>query len=298
MTTRALIAIRPLLPEKGYIFALLVVTIWTGFILISRAGGIGQLTAWDLIAIRYGTSGLVVLPLWLLVARTKLWDRRIVVLGLFGGVAYGCLAFAGFKLTTAAHAAVLLPGLMPFFVALTANLLLKEKLSERQKVGLLVIGIGVSCLAMDVFDAGGGHLWGDLLMISASICWSIYSVLVRRWAVAPWAATCGVTLVTCIAFLPIYVVALPKHIMSASWQELALQAVYQGVIASTIQMVLYVRTVALIGPTRLGTMMALIPALAGVAAVPVLNEPLTAWVMAGLVFVCVGAWWSNRAKRG
>ena len=92
------------------------------------------------------------------------------------------------------------------------------------------------------------------------------------------------------------VLALPKGIADASWSMLALQAGYQGVVAMIVAMMLYVYAVSTLGPGRVGTLMALVPPLAGLAAAPVLGEPLTGWLAAGLTLVGVGAYLGNRVE--
>lgn len=281
-------------PLKGCLYAALVVAIWTGFIVVSRAGGISPLTAWDVIAVRYATAAAILLPFWWFRRRIALVSGRLVLLAAVGGLGYATLAFAGFKLAPAAHAAVLLPGLLPFAIALSAWVLLGEVPSANRVVGLLVIASGVVSLVTDSFAGNLAVPQGDLLMVGASICWACFTVLLRRWAVSPWDATIGVTLLTAFVYLPTYLIALPKQMASAAWSDIAIQAVYQGLIATIIQMVLYVRAIALIGPTRLGMLMALVPGLAGIAAVPLLNEPLSPSAFVGLVLVCLGAWLGNR----
>jgi drug/metabolite transporter (DMT)-like permease len=41
-------------------------------------------------------------------------------------------------------------------------------------------------------------------------------------------------------------------------------------------------------------MVALVPVMAGLAAVPLLGEPLTVWLVGGLALVSAGAFWSAR----
>ena len=65
MTSFASPAERAHPPALGYVYATLVVAIWTGFILVSRAGGVSMLTPWDVIAIRYATAAALLLPLLL-----------------------------------------------------------------------------------------------------------------------------------------------------------------------------------------------------------------------------------------
>lgn len=282
------------IPLRGYVYAALIVVIWAGFILISRVGGISPLTSWDVIAIRYATAATVILPFWWFRHRVNLLQRRMFLLASLGGLGYAILAFTSFKTAPAAHAAVLLPGLLPFSIAISALVLIGEVPSANRVTGLIIIATGVACLAVDVFDHKVGVLRGDMFMVGASFFWASYTVLIRRWAVSPWDAMIGVTLLTAFVYLPIYLTILPKHWQVATWANIATQAIYQGIIATIIQMVLYVRTIELIGPTRLGVLMAFVPVLAGVAAVPILKESLSSWVLIGLVLVGVGAWLGNR----
>ena len=279
---------------KGYLLAGIIVLIWTGFILVSRVGGISQLTSWDLIAVRYATAAALLLPIWWFKRRRPLFTQKLMLLAMLGGLIYAVLAFAAFKITSAAHAAILLPGLQPFTVTVIAWLLLNETPNANRVTGLFIVGLGVACLVMDAIQTSVAVFYGDLLMLAASICWSCYSVLLRRWSVTPWDATIAVTLLTALVYLPVYLLALPKHVMAASWSDIVIQAIYQGIVATIIQMVLYVRTIELIGPTRLGLLMALIPGLAGLAAVPLLHEPLSLWTFTGLILVGLGAWIGNR----
>ncbi len=277
-------------PIKGYLFASLVVAIWSGFIVVSRAGGRSPLTAWDVVAIRYAAAVVFLLPVWVRRGAARRFDARMTVLALVGGLGYSLLVFAGFKRAPAADAALLLPGLLPFTIALAARWLLDETPGRGRRVGLGFIAAAAACLAVDARHSGRHLLDGDLLLVGASIAWAVYSVLLRRWRVSPWDATIGVAVLTLGAYAPVYLLFLPKAIVSAPWSDILLQAVYQGLIATVVQMLLYVRTLALIGPTRLGLLMALVPGIAAVAAVPLLGESLTAGQVAGLLLAGIGAW--------
>lgn len=272
----------------------MVVAIWSGFILVSRIGGASAMTAWDLFAIRYVTAAAILIPVWRYRRRPALLDGRMLALTAIGGLAYGLLAFSGFKRSPATHAAILLPGLLPFAIAIAARVLLGERLGAGRWVGLGLIGAGVASLASEVFSGNPASLSGDLLLVAASACWAVYTVLLRRWAVAPLDATVAVTLQTALLYLPVYALALPRSLASVPWPEILLQAFYQGVLASIVQMLLYVRVISLLGPTRLGALMALVPVVAGLLALPLLGESLTAEILAGLVLVSAGAWQANR----
>ncbi|WP_025916844.1 DMT family transporter [Herminiimonas sp. CN] len=283
----------------GYLAAAGTVAIWTGFILISRMGGKTALTAYDVMALRLGTASLLLLP-FLRGMPDRAWrDRRLWTLALLGGVAYCVLVYAGFKLAPAAHAAILLPGMQPFLVAGAAFLLHGERLTPARCWGLLVIAAGVACVAVPYLGGGWSPalLYGDLLIFAASIVWALYSVLVKRWHYGPWILTRFVTLGSALLYLPVYLLFLPKQLAAVPLSTLLLQGLYQGIGPTILAMLLFLKAVSILGPVRVGALIALVPVLAGVAAAPLLNEALTAWLLGGLVCVSLGALIAARPGR-
>lgn len=274
---------------QGMLFASLAVAIWAGFILVSRAAGVSPLTPWDVIALRYGTAALAFLALcsW-----RKQWpplNWRMFAIAMSGGLGYAALVYSGFRLAPAAHAAILLPGLMPFTIALLAAWLCAEAIHRVRAIGLALVALGVVCLGVDTFSAHALAWQGDLLMVLASCSWSLCVVLARRWGVVAWDVASGVVLISAAVFLPIYLLWLPSQISTTAVNFIALQVLYQGILASVVQMLLFFRAVSLIGPSRVGMLMALVPVIAGVAAVPILGETLSAYLLAGLLLVAAGA---------
>lgn len=283
----------------GYLAAAGTVAIWTGFILISRLGGKTALTAYDVMALRLGTASLLLLP-FLKGMPERAWrDRRLWTLALLGGVIYCVLVYTGFKLAPAAHAAILLPGLQPFLVAAAAYLLSGEKPTPARWRGLLVIAAGVLCVAVPYLNGGwsAALLYGDLLILAASVAWALYSVLVKRWHYSPWTLTRFVTLASALAYLPVYLLFLPKQLAAVPLSTLLLQGLYQGIGPTILAMLLFLKAVSILGPVRVGALIALVPVLAGVAAGPLLHEPLTVWLLGGLVCVSLGALIAARPGR-
>jgi len=278
---------------RGYGLAAVIIVIWTGFMLVSRLGGTGALTPFDVAAIRMGTAGLIVLPLWLRAGRASLLDGKVMALTLTGGLGYTLLTFSGFRLAPAAHAGILLPGFQPLAMAFCAWVVMGERPSAQRWAGISVIVAGAATLGYSVFRQGVETLGGDSSFVIASFCWALYTVLARRWKISPWEVTINVAMLAAMVYLPIYLVALPKTIAQASLGEIALQAAYQGVLAAVIQMVIYMRAVELLGPSRMGVLVALVPPLAAAAAVPVLHEPVTPLVIVSLLLVSAGVFVGN-----
>jgi drug/metabolite transporter (DMT)-like permease len=271
--------------RQGLIAGLLAVACWAGFVLVSRAGGRSPLTPWDIMAIRFGVGSLLLLPflrpgrLW--------WNLRGLTLALVGGIGYGLAVYQGFRLTSAVHAAVMLPGLIPFGAALFAALILGDRPSLLRWLGLLAIAVGGALMLAST--GGHGDPAGDLWLVAAVLCWSLYTVLARRWQVPAWTGAITTALWSAALFLPVYVLWLPGNLAAATTGDILLQCVYQGLIATVVAMLLYLRAVSSIGPSAMGALMALVPVISGLLAVPVLGESLSGVEAIALVVASAGA---------
>ena len=228
--------------RNGYIFGFITVSLWAGFVLLSRTAEANGLNGFDLTALRFGTAALFLLPAWLFWHRVALFDRLAEIAGEYLGV----------------------------------------------------IGLGVLCLG--VYSIGNLHQsWpGDLLLISSSCLWGLYTVLVKRWGKTPWDITIGVALLSAIIYLPFYWLFLPKGLFTAPWHAILLQAFFQGVLVVIVAMLCFMQAMARLGPTRLGAVMATVPAFAGIGAVVLLGEPFSWLLVAGLLLTCSGAWLGSR----
>ena len=121
--------------RSGLIAVFFTICIWTGFILVSRYGGKGILTGWDVTALRFGVGALIAV---FFLSRVKLPPYKVIFLfSTFGGVGYAIAVYVAFRLAPAAHAAVLLPGALPFAIAVIAWLWLRQKPSPAQRIALV-----------------------------------------------------------------------------------------------------------------------------------------------------------------
>lgn len=278
---------------KGYLCALAAVLIWSGFILVSRMGGISPLTAYDIIAIRYVSCASFVFPLWLFWRRFNLVQPKLIICSFIGGLGYALCAFNGFKSTPASHAAVLLPGLLPISIALISTLLNKERYSGLKWLGIMMISVSIMVLFWYEFQKTGSLSTGHGLLVVAAVCWATFSVLINRWKISPWEATVSLAVITCVVYTPIYLMYLPKNISIDLLPDIGIQIVYQGFLATIVQLLFYVRAVQLIGAANMGSMMAIVPILAGFSAIYIFDERLSAELVFALLGVSLGVWIAN-----
>ena len=301
----------PLSPRTvGALAAVVTVTLWTGFIIAGRASAAHTLTPFDLALLRLGGAALVLLPwgLWLtrrgalahghgsLLGLSPLPLKETALTGLFGGLLYSVLCYAGFFYAPAAHGSVLMPGSLPLWAGFLAVPLLGERLTRTRAVALACIALGGAVVggAGLLAPTGGGAVWkGDLIFVCAAFCWSMYSVLARRFALAPVPATIAITAFGLLCYLPVFVLGtragwLPSHLAQAPWAEIAAQALFQGVGVVAVAGITYVAMIQAFGPVRTTMLTALVPGLSALGAVALLGEPLGWNLVAGLVLVTGG----------
>ncbi|MCC2606379.1 DMT family transporter [Planctobacterium marinum] len=278
----------------GYIMAAIVISIWSGFIVVSRYGATNALLNYDLIALRYGVATLVSIPVWwFFSARINFFHYRYLLLALFGGLCYAFCAFSAFALAPANHAAVFLPGFMPVAISLCIWLILGTRVQGKQLIALGIISAGIVLLALNTLTVSADTLRGDLLFMGAAFSWGVFNALLKKWHPDPYATVAAVSLFTSVVYLPLFLMYLPSNLGSAPDAEIWLQAGYQGVLAAVVQLLLYVKAAKTIGANNMAVTMAFVPVLAALLAVPVLQEQITVFIAVSLLCVTGGAIYGN-----
>lgn len=276
----------------GYVYAAGVVVIWAGFSLLSRFSarnvtGTG-LTPWDLGALRFGVAFVAAAGLWAAGIGRGVPPRRGLAMALLGA-GFALPAYLGFRFAPAAHGALIMSGTLPFLVAAASWPVLRERWSRGKLVSLGLLLAGLLLVAAEGYwhgHAPPGAWRGDLLFLLAGSSWAVFTVLTRLWRPRPGQAVVSVGLWCGALFLPLWWLALPSHLGQAAAGEVAVQAVFQGVVAVLLSLWLFTRALERLGPERLTAVTALVPGIAALAAVPLLGEGLGLLTVVGLAAVC------------
>jgi drug/metabolite transporter (DMT)-like permease len=264
------------------------------------------MTPFDIAYARIIGAAAILLPWgWWIVRKEKLQGwlgispyplRMTALVGAFGGLGYALLAYGGFVFAPATHASVLLPGSLPLWTTLVAIWLLHDKPSRARAMGLACILVGDLLVGgsslLHAFD--GGEVWkGDLLFMCGALCWSFYSVLVRRHGLPAVKATIAITCFAAMVYLPIYTGLLVAGLAgsklgAAPWSEIVFNMLFQGVGSVVISGITFTKMVQHFGPVRSTMITALVPGLSALGAVLFLNEPMHWNLLAGLALVTLG----------
>lgn len=275
---------------KGLLAALVVVICWSGFNIVSRFGAKGIFTPFDLAAMRFGVSGLLTLPLFIKFVPYKDWPKYMA-LSLFGGLGYGLFVYSGFSFAPSAHAGVFVNGGIPFWTVIIVAILSGFRLSRHTLIALLISTCGLVMIAFDslVNHQIAGQWRGDLLFLSAALCWAIFGVLIRRWHIKPLWGICGIATFALLCYMPVYLLWLPKGIESAPWPDLMLQAIYQGMVAALLAAGMFSYATHKIGACEASMMLALVPGFSAIGGYFILAESLSWVVILGIAVVSFGA---------
>lgn len=275
---------------KGLLAALVVVVCWSGFNIVSRFGAKGIFTPFDLAALRFGVSGLIMLPFFIRLIPVRDWPRYMVI-SLLGGGGYALFVYSGFSFAPSAHAGVFVNGGIPFWTVILVGILAGFRLPRHTLVALVISTGGLVMIAFDslVNHQMAGQWRGDLLFLTAALCWAVFGILIRRWQIKPLYAICGIATFAMVFYLPVYALWLPKGLLNAGWGDIALQAVYQGVVAALVAAGMFSYATHKIGSCEASMMLALVPAFSAIGGYFILGEDLSWVVILGIVVVSVGA---------
>lgn len=283
---------RNVIPDTawGLLAGLFVVLVWSGFNIVSRFGATAAFTPFDIAALRFGVSGAIALPLFLRYVPRQDWPRH-AVLALFGGLGYGILVYSGFAFAPSAHAGVFVNGGIPFWTIVIMAVMTQFRIPRQTVAALVLTTCGLLLIGFESLFATAreGEWIGDLLFLSAALVWAVFGLLLRRWQIRPQLGILGIATFSALAYLPVYVLWLPGNLGEASWGAIALQGVYQGILAALVAAGLYSYAVQKVGAGEASMMLALVPAVTAIGGVLILDEHLGLSTIVGIVVVSVGA---------
>jgi drug/metabolite transporter (DMT)-like permease len=78
------------------------------------------------------------------------------------------------------------------------------------------------------------------------------------------------------------------HLAAAPWREVAIQAVFQGVLSAVVALLLYTSAVKMLGAARGAVFAALVPSFSLLIAIPLLHERPTELQVLGVLLVTAG----------
>ncbi len=256
----------------GLVASVVVVVIWSGWVVLSRTGMTGAFSVWDLGVLRFGTAAVIVLPL-------LLWRRRpfgaifapnVMLPALFGGSAYALFSFAALTQSPALNAGVVVNGLIPIATICLISVFSRRRPRYRElAISLLII------FANFLLLRGAFIPWGAYVMfVIAAFSLAFYFVAVSIWNLDPEVFFYAVPIINTIFIIPCWLLFDGK--IEAEPGDIILQAAYQGVLVTIGAVTLLTFALHRIGSVMVAVIMSGVPAVTAVLAYGLLGEAITA----------------------
>ena len=278
---------------------LLTTLIWGGNFTISKLA-LREIPPLQFTAIRFVAGSLVLAIVLLRLDRLR-WPPAgmgwpLIILGLIGNTLYQLCFIHGLFRTSATDAALILASL-PTMVTVSAALLGLEQTTVRQRWGVVLATTGVVAIVLrNGFGQGGGDLVGDLLMLAATGCWTIYSLGLRR--ISGSMPALELTAWTLFTGTPgLFLMGLPG-LVALDWGGVSLAgwaAVgYAALLSLTAAYVLWSRSIRALGAGRTAIYSCGVPLVAATVALLLLGEQPTLAHALGATLIISGVLLSNR----
>lgn len=254
-------------PYVTYAFTIILILLLASSPAVTRLSVTQTLTVYDLLVMRCGIGGLILLPYFLI--NLKHTPPKLLWIGFLLAFCQGWgmhfTTILGLQFAPAAHASALGPGFIPVWVAMWGWLFYRHRPSKIQGTGLVLISLGAIVLLMNSRGASfdGRTLLGDFFFLLASTLGAIYLVYIQKHKVPPLQGASLVAVYSGLVFVPWFLLApVESKILQAPASELVLQILYQGVGVGALFVVMLNYVVVRMGSQRFSIIGACVPILA------------------------------------
>jgi drug/metabolite transporter (DMT)-like permease len=257
---------------------------------VGKLGLQAGLSAYDLVALRFIFAAAALAPVlgwrgWKDAAGIG-WGRALL-LAVIAGSPYSLLMFGALNFVPAGHGAMIVPSTTLVMGTVLGAWWLGERHPPRRYVGAVIVLAGVVLIGAHSLGAASGGQKGDLMFLLAGLCWGSYTLLVKRWKVAPLAATAALSMAS-LLYLPVYFAALGPRLQLVPVGDLLLQGLYQGIAQSVLAMIGYAYAVKKLGSTPVSVGLATVPVIGTLIGMVLVGEMPAALTCAGLAAVSLG----------
>lgn len=276
-----------------------VLFIWAGFFVSLRLGAKTVLTPADLALLRFILPSLCFSPiLWRSRHKILATPKRYLFAIVWGaGLPFFLLSANAMTFIPVAHGSILSPGTLPLFVTAITMIFYHEMVSRQRLsgLGLILLGVGVM-LTQSISNVYSSQWLGHLLILSASLSWSFFTVAMRKSGLSALEGAALFSLGSLSLLVPLLVTGvLESHIHLAQPGQILLQLLMQGVLVGLIASFCYGFAINRLGPEKTAAIGAFTPVLAGLIAIPIFAESIYLATAIGMIFVTMGTLLASQA---
>ncbi len=275
------------------ILAIIIVTIWgTTFVSTKVLLSFGLSPA-EIFTLRFSIAFII---LRLITLKQKIWSKsvgdelRMVGLGITGGSLYFLTENAALEYAPASNVSLLVCT-TPLLTLLLARLFFRsEKLTTRSIVGSFIALAGVALVVLNGHFVLELNPKGDLLALSASLLWALYTILLRsveqRYSnLFITRKIFGYGLLTIIPYMAVYPPTWGSSLLNPT---VILNILYLGIVASLLCYALWNLVVKRIGTAQSSNYLYINPIAATITASIILGESVSSAAVVGTILILSG----------
>ena len=201
--------------------------------------------------------------------------------------------YSGISLGVSAGVSALIVGTMPVFTALGAGWLLKEKVTARQWMGLLIGLVGVILVVAHKLHLGEAGVEGYLAVVLALFGITTGTLYQKRFCTTMDIRTGGFIQLT-VASLITFILALQYEDLAVTWStESILSSAWMSLVNSIGAISVLYMLIRRGEASRVASLFYLIPSVTALMAFVVLGEKLSTLALLGFGVTAAGVWLSN-----
>lgn len=202
--------------------------------------------------------------------------------------------YSGISLGVSAGVSALIVGTMPVFTALGAGWLLKEKVTSRQWMGLLIGLVGVILVVAHKLHLGETGVEGYLAVVLALFGITTGTLYQKRFCTTMDIRTGGFIQLT-VASLITFILALQYEDLAVTWStEFILSSAWMSLVNSIGAISVLYMLIRRGEASRVASLFYLIPSVTALMAFVVLGEKLSTLALLGFAVTATGVWLSNK----
>ncbi len=248
---------------------------------------------------RFGTGFLILLPIAIFM-KSRWPEGRdwvaVAALGILFFFAFSILFNLAYSYTTAARGALTL-STMPLMTMLVGAALGIERLTLNKTAGVLIATTGVLFALGSGLSNAPAEAWrGELLMLAATLCMSLYNVwsrpfIARSDPLAFLTAGMGAAAFCLLVWaLAIHGFDAAAHFGAPQW----IAIIYIGIVGSAVAFILWVFALSRTSPTKTAVTMTVNPVFASAVGAIAIGEGIGLNLVVGLAAVAAGIWLAAR----
>lgn len=296
----------------AHLAALLTASAWgMSFISTKELLGPDRFTPVEMFIYRFGLAYLLLLVFTFKNIRSKTWrdELTFALCGVCSGSLYFVTENYALQLTTAGNVS-LLASISPIFTTILVAVMYKQKIRIGVILGSIVSFVGAGCIIFSHGESIEFRPAGDLLAISASLSWAIYTMAIKR--VLPlyngFFVTRKLFFYGVISAIPLLVMQKePYHLDLLTHLHPLLNMLFLVVICSIVGYVIWNEVMRILGPVSANNYIYVQPLVTMISGYFVLGENIyllgyigSFLIIGGLIYAdkCPGGWFERHERVG